>query len=392
MNNIREKRQEEGVNSFLNTKDYRGILLMAPRVGKVRTTFKIINELQPKSILLAYPRNDIQKSWIDEAKLLNIDISNFEYTTFVSLKKITKKYDLVIIDEIHECSSKQKEELKIICNRTSTLGLTGTLTRKTADSLYKILNLSVCYSYSINKAVEENVLSPYQIYVHKVNLDDNIKYIKPYKYYSTVYTEKVYFDKLHFRSEYIKKELEKFTKGEIRLESKDVIAYNNESFFINLKQINIIQNSIAKLNKTIDLLKQFGEQRVLIFCGTTNTTDSIGIPVYHSKAKEKKVFEDFAEGKGNPHLATIKMLTAGVTIRPIDKGIISYTSGSPETCAQTVCRFLGTEINYPSKEAEIHIISINHPFEILRMQTALNFFDNNRIHGLEEENKQIELL
>lgn len=369
--NVRDVRQEEAANSYLNVIDNRAIILAAPRMGKIRTTFKIISKLKPKSILICYPRNDIQKGWVDEGKLLNFDLSNFDYTTFASIKKIDKKYDLIIIDECHELSAAQKENLKEVCDRIPTLGLTGTLTRKTADSLYKHLSLPVCYNYSISKAVSEGVLSPYNIYVHKVDLDDTVKHVKPYKYYDTAYTERAYFTKLNFRSDYIKELL----KVSDIVES---IKLNKELFFINLKQINIIQNSIAKLNKTISLIEEFKDKRILVFCGTTQTTDSIGIPVYHSKAKEKKVFEDFADGKGQ-FLATIKMLQAGITIKPIDMGIISYTSGSPETCAQTVCRFLGSEINYPDKEATIHIICINHEFEISRMKTALAWFSEDRI-------------
>lgn len=60
--------------------------------------------------------------------------------------------------------------------------------------------------------------------------------------------------------------------------------------------------------------------------------------------------------------------------------------------AQTICRFLGSEINYPDKEAEIHMITINHTFEIERIRTALMWFDENRIHGLKEKTTQLELL
>lgn len=301
--NIREQRQQEASDSFLNVKDNRAILLMAPRTGKCRTAFKIIKELNPKSILLCYPRNDIQRGWIEEGKLLNFDLSCFDYTTFASIKKIDKKYDLIIVDEIHELSSQQKNNLKEVCDRTPTLGLTGTLTRKTAESLNTHLNLPVCYNYSINKAVSEGVLSPYTIQVHKVDLDDTVKYIKAYKSYDTLYTEKAHFEKLNYRNQYIKEVLKVSSMGES-------IKLNKELFYLNLKQINIIQNSIAKLNKTISLIEEFNDKRILVFCGTTQTTDSIGIPVYHSKAKEKKVFEDFADGKGQ-FLATIKMLQAG---------------------------------------------------------------------------------
>ena len=118
----------------------------------------------------------------------------------------------------------------------------------------------------------------------------------------------------------------------------------------------------------------------MVFCGVTQVADSLGIPVYHSKAREKDLFLDFCVGGGNVNqLATIKMMQAGITINPINKGIINYMSGNPEDSAQKICRFLGLEYNNPDKKAEIHIVSSNEDFEISRLKTGLAFFDQSKI-------------
>jgi superfamily II DNA or RNA helicase len=305
--------------------------------------------------------------------LLNFNVENIIFSTFASIKKLNAKFDFIIIDEIHKLSKNNIENLQFNYLKCPTLGLTGTLTNKTANTIYDSLTIPVCYKYSINKAVEEGILTPYKIYIHKVPLDDKKQYLKQYKYSRHLYTEKELFTILQ----------KSITDGEdiiknIKTDQKLVSKITKDNFFMYLKSINIIQNSVAKILETKRLLDIFSKDRVLVFCGTTNTTDQLDIPVYHSKAKEKKVFEDFAEGK-TQYLATIDMLKAGIKFLPLDKGIINYISGQPEEAAQTICRFLAKEINRPDKEAEIHVICIDHFFETSRMETALTWFSKDRI-------------
>ena len=123
---------------------------------------------------------------------------------------------------------------------------------------------------------------------------------------------------------------------------------------------------------------------MLVFCGTTKIADSLDIPVYHSKAKEKKILQDFCEGEGL-NLATIKMAQSGLTIKPINRGVVNYTSGNPEDTAQKICRFLGIEYNNLDKKAEIDIICSNTAFEKERLKTGLSFFDENKIKYITNE-------
>ena len=73
------------------------------------------------------------------------------------------------------------------------------------------------------------------------------------------------------------------------------------------------------------------------------------------------------------------MMQSGITILPISLGIINYMSGNPEDSAQKICRFLGIEYDNLNKKAEIHIICSNTDFEKKRIETALMFFDENKI-------------
>ena len=281
--------------------------------------------------------------------------------TFSSIKKLDRplNFELIVIDEPHELSLNQQVILKEKLNgyKGYILGLTGTLTNKTKNELYDNLKLDTCYTYDIIQGVEDRIITDYQMFIHTVPLDNKIKKWGR----KSAYTEKKWFDNVN----------------KIKQNSNNPATKH----FMNLKMINIIQNSLSKLNRTKELINMYSKDRLLIFCGVTKIADDLGIPVYHSKAREKDIFHSFCSGEGK-HLATIKMMQAGITINPINKGIINYMSGNPEDSTQKICRFLGFEYSNPQKKAEIHIISSNEEFEISRLRTGLSFFDYSKIRFL----------
>lgn len=319
---------------------------------KIKTTIDILEEdyLVPyKRVLLLYPRVDILTSWTNDLKKWNFEGEIEKVSTFVGMKKLKNEYDLVIVDEIHEMSRNQLKQLNDLFT-CDILGLSGTITKETRLELAELAGLTICYDYPISKGVEEGILTDYQITIHKVPLDNG-----KLQYQKGTSTEKRYFDKLNY----------------VRDKSKN-------KMFMDLKMISLLQNSISRTKATRLLLKKFQNQRVLVFTGNITVANDLEIDVYHSKAKDKVLFDEFCNG-GRKHLAVVKMAQAGVTVKPINIGIINYTSGNPEDFAQKVCRFLGFEYDNPSKKAELHLLCSDEPFERFRLNTALGFFDKAKI-------------
>ena len=118
--------------------------------------------------------------------------------------------------------------------------------------IYKELDLFVIANYTIEKAIEEGVIVDYEIRVIKVPLDNKL----PQTFNNKVRTEKKQFNALS----YIINKLEEEGKN---------------TMFLRLNRMRVIQNSIAKLNKTKQLLKEFKEERVLVFCGVTKIADKL---------------------------------------------------------------------------------------------------------------------
>ena len=352
---LREKRQREYAQEWLKTKF--GILLISPRMGKCRVSIFALQQLNNPSVLICYPDNKIKQSWIDEFELMDYDSGRVTYTTYLSLyKQIDNVFDVVIMDECHTLSENQLlAAYDLLKMNKNVLALTGTLNNDTKASLWTVLGLRVIANYSIEQAIEESVITDYEINVLMVPLDTKIKLYKGK-------TEKQKFDSLSWVID-------------------KLVAEGKDPFFLRLQRMRIIQNSIAKKNKTISLLEKYKDERVLIFCGVIKIADSLGIPSYHSKSSEKNIFEDFVSGDIN-HMAVVKIGNTGVTYKALNRVIINYTDSNPSNLTQKLMRCTSMEYDNPDKKALITIISSNEDIELNWIKKGTKFFDKSKIKYL----------
>ena len=354
---LRDQRQMELAQAWLDKGKF-GIINAAPRFGKIRTTINILKKLKPKSILIAYPDNKIKDSWEADFEELNYDDSNVTYTTYLSLKKYADvKFDLVVLDEIHLLSEAQIEAAKVLLGHNPrVLGLTGTLSKWTEETLAQELDMMVIASYPIEQAIREGVIVDYQIQVIKVPLDS----VTVNDYKGKKRTEKKQFDSYGWVIDQLERQ-------------------GKNTMFLRLARMRIIQGSLSKLNATKKLLDKHLDERILVFCGTTKIADSLGIASYHSKSSEKQMFQEFAQGQGN-HLAVVKIGNTGVTYKPLNKVIINYFDSNAENLTQKINRCMAMEYNNPDKKAYIYIISSNEEVELKWLKKALEFFDKSKIN------------
>ena len=358
---LRDKRQQEFAKVWLNHGKF-GILNLCPRFGKIYTTINALEKLPANSnILVAYPDLKIKESWEKDFETRGYKNTNITYTTHLSLKKyVDYFFDVIIIDEIHLLSEAQIEVCKDLFKiNDCVLGLTGTLSSWTEKTLNQELGLHVIAEYPIHQAIQEGVIVDYQITVVGVPLDNQHKM----NYKGKIRTEKQQFDAYG----YVINNMEKS---------------GGNTMFLRLARMRIIQNSVAKLRKTKELLNRHPEERILVFCGLTSIADNLDIPAYHSKSSEKQLFQDFAEGKGN-HLAVVKIGNTGVTYKPLNRVIINYFDSNAENLAQKINRCMAMEYNTPDKKANIYIITSREEVELKWLNKALEFFDKSKIKFVE---------
>lgn len=351
---MREERQREAAEAWVSN-GWGGIIHGCCGFGKTRVGVYVMQAISAQKVLIAFPRNDIKQSWVDEFVEMGFSPIETHWSTFASLKGVVGEYNLIIVDEIHEASKAQLKELGRLVEGSPILGLTGTMTGKTEDQILREVGIHTCYHFPIKKGVEEGIICDYDIYVHEVELDG--------------------------------KKTTRNSKGKMVSEKDKFRGYQHVAEkstpttkrFMELKMIGLLQGSVAKLQKTKDLLNLYEEERILVFCGLKEVADSLGIPVYHSGDKDEDRFKQFCRGELSK-LATIKLVQAGINIKPINRGVVNYLNGNPETMAQKIGRFLRMESLNPDKKAQIHIISSTEGFERIRVATALQFFEQNKIH------------
>lgn len=356
MSNLRNQRQQEFAQIWLDKKW--GILNLCPRFGKIYTTINILEKMNSNiSILIAYPDVKIKDSWEQDFKARGYNNSQITYTTHLSLHKHRHdEFDVIIIDEIHLLSDAQVEVCEeLFETNKQVLGLTGTLSAWTESELDMRLDLPVLAHYPIEQAIQEGVIVDYQITIIKVPLDNKIVTTVKGK----VRTEKKHFDACSW------------VIDQLSSQGKDTMM-------LRLKRMRIVQGSIAKLNMTKAVLNKYANERILVFCGTTDAADSLGIPSHHSKSPDKEGFKRFAEGEGN-HMAVVKIGNTGVTYKPLNKVILNYFDSNAENLAQKVNRCMAMEYNNPDKKAQIYIISTNEEVEEKWLNKSLEFFDKDKI-------------
>lgn len=354
---LRDNLQLEFADKWLMTQQ--GILLLTPRFGKIFTSINILERLEPDiEILITYPDTKIKDSWEEDFETRVFDSSNVTYSTHLSIKKHkNKKFGIVIIDEIHLLSPAQREQVRqLMMINPTVLGLTGTLMDKTEKNLKDELDLKVVAEYTLAEGIRDKIIPDYRIVVVNTPLDDVVQ-----KAYSK---GKMKTDAKHFKDlSWVINKLDR-TGG--------------DSKFLRLNRMRLMQKSTSKILKTKSILKRYPDRRTLVFCGLTDIADSLGIPSYHNKVKEKNVFEDFVSGK-TKQLAVVKIGNSGVTYKKLGMIIINYFDSNAENLAQKINRAMTMEFDNPSKKAEIVILSSNESVERKWLSSALEFFDTNKI-------------
>lgn len=357
LNEFKDKLQEEWSEKFIKS-GLCGLVHIAPRVGKSRLALKIASKIKAKKILIVYPDNKIKNSWLKDIEEINF-ICNITYTTYLSLYKHINEYDFVIFDELHASSEAQREVIKnIIKINNRWIGMSGSFSKDTIIALNQYFKAKVIIDYSIEQAINDNIISNYEIHVVTCKLDDKILTANKA---GKMISEKKRCDNYTWVIENLKKQ-------------------GKPTFILALARMRLIQGSIAKINKTRELLEKFKNERVLIFSGLTKTANQFGATVHHSKNENEEEFKKFSNAisKFN-HLSVVKIGNSGVTFKNLDKVILNYFDSNEESTAQKICRCLLLEED-SNKISHIYIICSDESFEQQWLKKSLKMFKQNKIH------------
>lgn len=355
---LRDRRQQEFADVFFKYGMF-GTLYLCPRFGKIFTTINILDKMEDDIyILIAYPDVSIKESWKEDFKKRKYNDCNVVYTTHMSLKKhVNTKFDLVILDEIHLLSDNQLQEAQNLLKiNNKVLGLTGTLSNDSQKMIYHYLKLTVLAKYNIETAIKEGVITDYEINVHSVPLDNKMRI----KFKNKIKTEKQQFSTLSFIINKIDEE-------------------GGNSFFMKLARMRLLQNSVAKVEWVRNYLYDNKDKRILVFCGSIEISENLGIPFHHSKSNNKEEFLDFASGEGN-QMAVVNIGMTGVTYKPLNEVIILSFDSNAEKLTQKINRCMAMEYNSPDKKSHIIVLCSDKEEEKAWLKKSISFFDKNKIN------------
>lgn len=354
----RNELQEQFAQEFIS-QGFKGIMNLACRFGKIKTSLNCIDKND--TVLIVYPEKLIKDAWISDIKKFNFKGKKFDYSTFMSFKKVNKLYDILIIDEVHLISPAQMVHIAnyiVNFNIKKVIGLTGTLALDTKENLLKGLKLPVLVEYPIDEAIADGVITDYRIEVLTTPLSTIKDIHVKWKGGEFDTSEKASFDYLTY----------KISSEQSPIKRK----------MLRLQRMSLIKKSHSKIDLTKKVLKESGNDRVLVFTGLIDVADGLGIDSYHSKSKDDSAALSFISGKTNK-LAVVKQLNTGVTFKKLNKAIINFFDSNAENMAQKISRITCLEYDNKDKIANIVIICSDEEQEKIWLNKALSFFDQNKI-------------
>lgn len=350
---MRNKIQKQALDK-IKLFNYEGIIDVAPRVGKSKIAIDAMKTLK-KKVLITAPFNSILDSWQAEFQKWGVnnppDVINQR-----SLEKTNlENYDLIISDEIHTLSDRQLETLA----GNKVLGFSGSIGSRTKLKLSNNLGIKPIYTYSIDQAIEDGIISDYNINIITCKLDNSIRYIpagnKTKQFKVTEYNNYAY----------LTAQFDRFRQA----------GKENAKFSFASKRANLIYKSNTKIQACKTLLKTLS--RALIFTARTEVADLLGDKAYHSKVKENNL-EDFINGDIDK-LAVCEMSSMGITIPNLKVGVFHQMRSSEESAIQKVLRMCNWE---DGETAQIYIFMYENTQDEYWVYKAIEPFSKDKTNFL----------
>ena len=343
-------------------------LAISMGVGKTLIGLRYVDYLQGKNmgklrVLVVAPKLSIFDSWRSDAQRFNIDISNIEFTTYLSLyKHDCQKYDIVVLDECHSLLDSHLNFLGCYTGRI--LGLTGTPPRHANSEKGRMVSTfcPVMFKYITDDAVEHNILNDYRIIVHKMPLSKE----------NTIRVKLK--DKEFFTSEF--KNYNYWTQRIMDANTK------KQEQIASIMRMKALMDFKTKEHYTKSLMGDI-EDKCIVFCNTQDQADRICRHSYHSKNTESEENLDMFKNDKIDKLSCVLQLNEGINIPNLRAGIIMHSYGNERKASQRIGRLL--RLN-PTETAIVHILcykdSVDERWvaEALRDldQTKIKYFDTDR--------------
>jgi len=331
-------------------------LQLATGAGKTKVGLDYITVLPDTyKVLVVAPKIDIFKSWIDDAKKFEVEelLDRITFSTYLSITKHNpEEYDILILDEAHSLKATALPFLNSYRGRI--LGLTGTppkyLTSEKGQLMMEYYPIK--YVFKTDKAVENEILNDYHIFVHYLDLNRN----------KTMQTKQGWMTSERAQYDWISREIDG--------------AIGNSLMFKTIQRINFLKQFDTKEDYTKNLLEQLDQkEKIIIFANTIDQAERLCKHSHHSKNKNSPL-EAFKTGEIT-RLSCVEQLSEGVNIPKLKNAIIlhSYSGGSPKAQQK-----FGRMLRLPTDQtATVHILCYRNTVDEKWVSDNLKNYDQNKI-------------
>ncbi len=356
--NKREQVQTEALEEAVKYK--RVGLGISMGVGKTLIGLRYIDYYQKLrggklNILVVAPKLSIFDSWKQDSEKFGVSLDNVHFTTYLSLNKQEKIYDIIILDECHSLLYSHEEYLADFPGRI--LGLTGTPPKWHKSEKGEMVNTycPIKYKYITDEAVDDNILNDYKIVVHMLRLSSK-RDIEVETRKSSFYTS----------------EIANYAYWTSRIDEANSPKSKQIASVMRMKAM---MDYKSKEDYAKRLFEQM-EDKCILFANTQEQADRLCEHSYHSN-------NQYSEGNldlfGNDHitkLSCVLQLSEGVNIPNLKAGIIMHAYGNERKSSQRIGRLL--RLN-PTETAVAHILCYADTVDEKWVKSALSDFDSSKI-------------
>jgi len=328
-------------------------------VGKTRigvlAAQRLYETVDINSILIIVPTQNLRENeWPNEFRKWGCEhlLEYVQVECIQTAYNYDNTYDLVIVDEIHTTLSEQYGKFYERNNYKYILGLTATIPEKKDKQELLDELCPVVYYISLDQAVNDKLVAPYQIFNLGVPLPKGKKWL--YNKFSADMTSasKTLYAKIKVPNSKYKGKTP-FDLANEHANDKDSPLYDLAKKFwsgMTMRKM-VAYNNANKIQTIIDIVKHFPKFKFIIFSKSIKFVEEltdelmkqdIEALAYHSGQKKKrreevlKVFEKISAGV----LVTAEALNAGYDLPDIDAGICASGVSTYLTNIQQLGRIL----------------------------------------------------
>lgn len=316
--------------------NYNGITIVSPRVGKSKILIDSIREKINWNIVIASPYEPIRQNWISEFTKWGLEYHP-QSICFRSIDLIEKEIDLLIVDEIQTLSPHQIDVIRHKKPKRL-LGLTGIIADKNILNLFALLRLQTIFTYTIDQAIADEIISNFEIIIVECDLDTKRREIPSgTKKRPFMASEAGHYNFLSYMFEMYKAQ----SVSKPKLESIKMMYAGARARFI------------CASNSKIAIAKRLiaSSERCIIFTGLKKVAEVLSPNSFHSGSPDPQNLERFIHGEIN-HLSAIDMTNMGITFPCLKTAIVHQLRSNPEMALQKVLRVCNLE---DDKTASIYV-------------------------------------